>query len=87
MDPFLMQLVIVPLIVIGLGVLVAVLVKKAWLSPLLTLGLNILYEYWYMNHYYPDSNMSFTSWNVIFPVFSWLISWVLINILYSKTNG
>ncbi|WP_231169236.1 hypothetical protein [Clostridium botulinum] len=50
-DPFLMQLVIVPLIVIGLGVLVAYNIKNILIGPLITLFLNSLYEIWYIKHY------------------------------------
>ena len=78
-DPFVMQLFIVPIIVIGLGVLVSTIVKKFYIAPLITLILNALYEIWYMKHYYPELEISFTSWNIIFPVnslvFSWLIIW------------
>jgi hypothetical protein len=79
-DPFLMQLVIVPLIVIGLGVLVSYSIKNIFIGPLLTLFLNVLYEIWYMKHYYPEVEISFTSWNIIFPVISLVISGVVVSI-------
>lgn len=78
-DPFLMQLFIVPLIVIGLGVLISVLVKKVFIAPLITLFLNVLYEIWYNEHYYPESEISFTFWNIIFPVISLVISLVVLS--------
>lgn len=80
MDPFLMQLVIVPLIVIGLGGLVAYIIKNVFVGPLATLVLNILYEIWYMKHYYPDSKITLSSWNIIFPVISLVVSWVVVSI-------
>ena len=73
-DPFLMQLVIVPTIVIGLGVLVSYFVKKVFIGCLITLLLNLLYETWYFKYYYPESEINFTSWNIIFPIMSLVIS-------------
>lgn len=84
MDPFLMQLFIVPLIVIGLGLLISILTKKVFVAPLITLLLNLLYETWYMKHNYPEHEISYTSWNIIFPVISLLISWGLLYILKQK---
>ncbi|KMJ93183.1 hypothetical protein CBCST_20430, partial [Clostridium botulinum C str. Stockholm] len=69
-DPFLMQLVIVPLIVIGLGVLVAYNIKNILIGPLITLFLNSLYEIWYIKHYCPGSEISLSSWNIILPMIS-----------------
>lgn len=80
MDPFLMQLVIIPLIVIGLGGLVAYIIKNVFIGPLATLVLNILYEIWYMKHYYPESEITLSSWNIIFPVISLVVSWVVVSI-------
>ncbi|MEY8752393.1 DUF2651 family protein [Alkalicoccobacillus gibsonii] len=77
-DPFLMQLYIVPLVVIGIGVLVSILLKMMWVAPVVTLLLNLLYEIWYSRYYYPGSDIGFTSWNVIFPLFSLAISVVII---------
>ena len=51
-DPFLMQLFIVPAVVIGVGVFVASLTKKVVLAPVVTLLLNLLYEIWYAKYYY-----------------------------------
>ena len=80
-DPFLMQLFIVPTIVIGLGLLVAILAKRVFVAPLITLLLNLLYETWYIKHYYPDFEISYTSWNIIFPLFSLVFSWVIVSAL------
>lgn len=79
-DPFLMQLFIVPLIVIGLGGLVSYIIKNIFIGPLITLFLNILYEIWYIKNYYPESEITLTSWNIIFPVISLVVSWVLVSI-------
>ena len=80
-DPFLMQLFIVPTIVIGLGLLVAILAKRIFVAPLITLLLNLLYETWYMKHYYPELELSYTSWNIIFPVFSLVTSLAVMSVL------
>ena len=80
-DPFLMQLFIVPTIVIGLGLLVAILSKRVFVAPLITLLLNLLYETWYIKHYYPELEISYTSWNIIFPLFSLVFSWVIVSVL------
>ncbi|KUP07732.1 hypothetical protein Q75_04320 [Bacillus coahuilensis p1.1.43] len=85
-DPFLMQLFIVPLLVIGLGLLVSILAKKVFVAPLITLLLNLLYETWYMKHYYPEHEISYTSWNIIFPVISLVISWIVLSVLKQKSN-
>ena len=80
-DLFLMQLFIVPTIVIGLGLLVAILAKRVFVAPLITLLLNLLYETWYIKHYYPDLEISYTSWNIIFPLFSLVFSWGIVSVL------
>ncbi|RPF55268.1 DUF2651 family protein [Aquisalibacillus elongatus] len=85
-DPFLMQLVILPIIVIGLGVLGAALTKKFWLGPLITLVLNLLYELWYSSYYYPESDTIFTSWNVILPIISLIISFMVVFIMKARAE-
>ncbi len=87
-DPFIMQLFIVPLIVIGLGVLVSAFTKKGVIGPFITLFLNLLYETWYMKHYYPEHEISYTSWNFIFPAISLVISWAVVFVIKqdSKQN-
>jgi hypothetical protein len=56
-DPFLWQLFIVPLIVIGLGVLVSALTRKIFVGPIITLILNVLYEVWYIKYYLQASKI------------------------------
>ncbi|WP_028402153.1 hypothetical protein [Ectobacillus panaciterrae] len=75
-DPFLLQLVIIPLIVIGIGVVTALFIRKLIIAPIVTLILNASYEFWYFRHYYPESKVIFSSWNIIFPVISLIIAWV-----------
>lgn len=79
-DPFLMQLFVVPLFVIGIGVLVAALMRKWWIGPLVTLLLNLAYETWY-NVYYYEFSLQYTSWNVIFPVISLGFSLMIVAML------
>ncbi|WP_042473212.1 hypothetical protein [Bacillus ndiopicus] len=81
LDPFVMQLIIVPVIVIGIGLLVSFFTKKVLVAPLITLLLNLLYETWYMKSYYPELEMSYTSWNIIFPVISLVISLAIVPVL------
>ena len=83
-DPFMMQLFIVPLIVIGLGILVSYTLKNIFIGPLITLFLNILYEVWYIEHYYHKLELTLTSWNIIFPEISLLISWIVVSIQKQK---
>ncbi|MBR7794491.1 MAG: hypothetical protein ACQEWU_00420 [Bacillota bacterium] len=83
-DQFLMQLVIVPIVVIGLGVLSAVTTKRIFVGPLVTLILNLLYEVWYAKYYYPDLEISFTSWNIYFPIISLVISGIFISARKTK---
>ena len=85
-DPFLMQLFIVPLIVIGSGVIASALVKKVFIAPLITLFLNVLYEFWYKKHYYPELEISFTSWNIIFPLISLGVSLLVVPFLTQKNK-
>ncbi|ATP40055.1 hypothetical protein CSE16_08330 [Solibacillus sp. R5-41] len=83
-DPFLMQLFIVPLIVIGLGVIASALVKKVFIAPLITLFLNGLYEIWYMKYYYPELEINFTSWNIISPLISLVVALMVVPFLKQK---
>jgi len=85
-DPFIMQLFIVPLIVIGLGVLVSALTKKVVIGPLITLILNLLYETWYMKHYYPEQEISYTSWNINFPLISLVISLTVVYLIKQNSK-
>lgn len=79
-DPFVMQLLIVSAVVIGAGALAAVLAKKVFVGPLVALLLNMAYEAWYMLSYYPGLGVSFTSWNIFFPLAALLLSWIAVNV-------
>ncbi|KMK78330.1 hypothetical protein AB990_01425 [Alkalihalobacillus pseudalcaliphilus] len=75
-----MQLVIIPVITIGFGVLVAFLFKKVYLAPLVTLLINALIEmslgFIYYGHF---SLSSLSAWNFLFPVISLAIALPLNN--------
>ncbi|MYL58109.1 hypothetical protein GLW20_11390 [Virgibacillus halodenitrificans] len=75
-DPFLMQLVIVPVVVIGLGVLAAILTKRVFVGPIVTILLYLLYELWSSLYYYPESGISITIFNIIYPFITFIISGV-----------
>lgn len=75
-DPFLMQLVIVPCIVIGFGVFVSIVVKKILIPPIITLILNILYERYFLGCLEVDLGPS--SWNVTFTIVTLIISLIII---------
>ena len=85
-DPFVMQLIVIPLIVIGLGVLLATITIKIFIGPLVTLILNLLYEVWHSMYYYPDSELIITSWNVIFPLISLIVSVICVLVRKAKTE-
>ena len=84
-DPFVMQLLIVPLIVIGLGIVISIILKNVFVAPIVTLLMNLGYETWYMKYYYPTHEITYTSWNLIYPATSFLVScfvlyyWRLLN--------
>ncbi|RFA34209.1 hypothetical protein CAI16_12005 [Virgibacillus dokdonensis] len=71
MDPFLLQLVIIPFIVISLGLLVVWITKKIMLGVITTLLANILLELILYG-----ANLS--SWNITFPIVTLIISLLLI---------
>lgn len=80
-DPIVMQLVIVPMIVIGIGVTLALLTKRVYIGPVTTMLLTLSYNYWYFSSFFPDSELSFTmvsSWCIIFPLISLYLSWMLV---------
>lgn len=77
-DPFLLQLGILPFIVIGCGIFVVFLTKKIFLGPLITLALNLLYEAIYQKTNYPDRELMLSSWNIVLPLISFLLSLVIV---------
>lgn len=84
MDPFVMQLVIIPLVVIGVGVWTAIYFRRFLLGPFVTLILNLVYEILYSHYYYPNLKIILSSYNYIYPICSFLISWISITLLSRK---
>ena len=76
-DPFLLQLVIVPLVTIGLGLAAALVTKKLIMAPLVTLLVNLGYEALYMNAYYGEVTFNFSSWVIVLPIASLLLAWLV----------
>lgn len=79
MDPFLWQLVIVPLLTIGIGIYAALKTNKAYIAPIVTFLFNALIEVVTMAVYYEWSMVSLSSWNLIFPVISFLVAYTFID--------
>lgn len=80
-DPIVMQLVILPTIVIGIGIVLAILTKRVYIGPITTLLLTLSYNFWYFSSFFPNSELSFTmisSWCIIFPLISLYLSWLVI---------
>lgn len=67
-DPFLMQLVVVPAIAIGVGVFVAVKTRLYLIAPFITFFLSCIYTIFFLNI------LDITSWEMIFPIISLIIS-------------
>ncbi|WP_139891482.1 hypothetical protein [Bacillus sp. D386] len=84
MDPFLLQLVIVPTIVIGLGVLVSAITNKIFIGPLVTLIANLIFEVWHSKYYYQYPDISFSKWNIIFPSISLFLSAIIVAYIRTK---
>lgn len=85
-DPIIMQLVIVPFFVIGIGIWLALVSKKVYVGPIITMVLTLTYNYWYFTSFFPNSKLSFTmisSWCIIFPLISLYLSWFILMQLQS----
>lgn len=77
-DPFFWQLIIVPILTIGIGVYAALKMNKVYIAPIVTFLFNALIEVVTMAVYYEWSMVSLSSWNLIFPVISFLIAFTFI---------
>lgn len=83
-DQFLWLLIIVPTFVIGIGVLIAVIAKRFWIAPIVTLIFNMLLEFIY---YYDEGYnvfQMFSSNSLIFPFFSLIIAIPVVQALKNK---
>lgn len=89
-DPFLWQLVIVPFLTIGGGVVVAMIMKRVWVGPLVTFLFNTIIELTYFAVYYGHSLFDvshLSSWNVIFSLISLLFSFIFIGLLKTSKSA
>lgn len=89
-DPFIMQLLIVPLVVIGLGVGVAAITRKFYLGPVVTFLLTFLNNFSYFKIFYPGHDVSLRtllSWCLIYPVTSLLVSGLVVAMLKKMSAG
>ncbi|WP_053582620.1 hypothetical protein [Lysinibacillus contaminans] len=89
LDPILVQL-FAPIMAVVLGILVSILARKAFVAPLITLSLTLLYESsyttWYMKNYYPEHDFSYTSLNIVCPIISLMISFAVVSYLKPKSK-
>lgn len=76
-DPFIWQLVIVPILTIGTGVLVAIRFEKAYIALLVTLLFNVCIEL-AMGLLYVPYEIYLSSFNFIFPIFSFVLAYTFI---------
>jgi hypothetical protein len=79
-DPFILQLVIIPFIVIGLGLLGAFITKKITLGVMITLVVNILLELILF-----EGGLS--SWSLVFPIITLIILLFFAQWVKSQRNG
>lgn len=89
-DPFLWQLVIVPFLTIGGGVVAAMTMKRVWIGPLVTFLLNAIIELTYFAVYYdysPFDVSHLSSWNVIFPLISLLFSFIFVEVMKTEKSS
>lgn len=75
-DPFLLQLVIVPIITIGAGIIGTLLTRKKYIGPLITTILILAFEFFVMG--------TFSSWNIILPIVSLVVSRVILEIKFKS---
>ncbi|MEN8076357.1 DUF2651 family protein [Clostridioides difficile] len=69
-DPFILQLVLIPIVVISIGILIAILIKKFYIGPIITLILNTVIELYLFN------NISI--WCIVFSILSLVLSFLFV---------
>jgi len=69
-NPLVMQLVIIPIISIGSGVLVSIIKKKFYIGPIITLIFNLLVEILFFN--------KLSSWIFVFLILSLVFSFIFV---------
>ncbi|HLT55484.1 MAG TPA: hypothetical protein VK057_05200 [Bacillota bacterium] len=80
LDPFLFQLVILPVVVIGVGTAVSLVTGKIFVGPLVTLLLNLAFETWYFTSYDFDVGLYYSPWNLILPAISLVFCWIVVSV-------
>ena len=80
-DPFIMQLVIVPTVVIGAAILTAVPTKRVLVAAIVAFLLNTTYETWYSLYYYQQAGLFYSSWSIILPALTTLTAWIVLIVL------
>jgi hypothetical protein len=81
-DPFIMQVMIVPIVVIGLGTIAAAAAKKIYIGPIVTLVITLIYNGWYFSHMFAGVRIPIAmifSWCIMFPFFSLVLSWAFVS--------
>ncbi|GKW45950.1 MULTISPECIES: hypothetical protein [Planococcus] len=79
-DPFLFQLVLLPIVVIGIGIAVSLITGKIFIGPLVTLLLNLAYETWYFSSYGFSGGIYYSPWNLILPAVSLVFCWIVVSV-------
>ncbi|RDY29120.1 hypothetical protein CHL78_002100 [Romboutsia weinsteinii] len=81
-DPFIMQIIIVPIISIGVGILISVYTKIAIAAPVITLLINLVYENYFLKLFRDKFYLS--QWSIFLPILSLILSLVIIYLLKRK---
>lgn len=79
-DPFLFQLVLLPIVVIGIGIAASLITGKIFIGPLVTLLLNLAYETWYFSSYGFGGGIYYSPWNLILPTVSLVFCWIVVSV-------
>ncbi|MEF9992725.1 MAG: hypothetical protein RRZ84_07350 [Romboutsia sp.] len=77
-DPFIMQIVIVPLISIGIGVWISVKKMKFIISPIITFLISLMYSKFFLD--LPLDSLLAFEWEIRFSILSLIISIIIIKL-------
>ncbi|MBB6452659.1 hypothetical protein HNQ94_001105 [Salirhabdus euzebyi] len=84
MDPFVLQLIIIPFLAFAIGIVLTIATKNIIAAPILTLALNVTYESMY--HYILNYSFSLSSWNIILPLISLFTAYLTLTVLNQPTD-
>lgn len=79
-DPFLFQLILLPVAFIGLGIAASLFAAKIFVGPLVTLLLNPSFETWYFTASDFGGGIYYSPWNLILPALSLILCWVAVSV-------